>query len=133
MSKPEALRLADLCNKDGYMTNIERSQIEEELRRLHAEVEALKAESIEQCKIIGGSAETELRLRAENEALRKDAERYRWLMRSNIDAGAFVFSWKNEGRDPFTSIRASGTTNVAGLFDDTGEAIDAAMKDKQHE
>lgn len=38
----EALRLADLCNRDGYMSNIERRQIEEELRRLHAENKALK-------------------------------------------------------------------------------------------
>jgi hypothetical protein len=47
----EALRLADLCNRHGHLTNIERSQIDAELRRLHAE----------------------------NEELRKDAERYRFL------------------------------------------------------
>lgn len=43
--KPEALRLADLCNKDGYMSNIERRQIELELRRLHSEVEALRTDA----------------------------------------------------------------------------------------
>lgn len=40
---PEALRLADIANSDGHITNIERNQIARELRRLHAENERLAA------------------------------------------------------------------------------------------
>lgn len=69
MTKPDALELADRL-EGRWPVNPEMEKAAAELRRLHAEVEALKAESIEQCKIIGGSAETELRLRAEVEALR---------------------------------------------------------------
>ena len=39
----EALRLADLMNKPGPVTTIERMQVDCELRRLHAENEALRA------------------------------------------------------------------------------------------
>lgn len=50
-TQPEALRLADALRDATYLLSVERKATESELRRLHAE----------------------------NKALRADAERYRWL------------------------------------------------------
>lgn len=46
------------------------------VRQLLAENDALQAEMQEQCRIIGMSAEREMSLRAERDALREDAERW---------------------------------------------------------
>lgn len=107
MSKPDALKLADLCNKDGYMTNIERSQIEEELRRLHAETTNQKDWLVE-CRKWEEEAK---RLTLENEALRKDAERYRWL----ANRGGY---WETEALHSGLSA------------DEYTAAVDAAMKEQ---
>lgn len=120
MSKPEALRLAAEL-EPGWPDDISPDQMRQaaaELRRLHAENEAFKAESAEQCRIIGSSAETELRLRAENEALRKDAERYRAIRDDKADPYG-VCIWEND--EWAQDMRKPAFVDAA---------IDAAMKEQ---
>jgi hypothetical protein len=62
---------------------------------------------------------------AECEALRAKAARYDWLTRR--DGEVSVLAFKNDCRNPFTTIRASGSLNVDGHCDCVHEAIDAAM------
>lgn len=100
------------------------TQAAAELRRLHAEVEALKAELIEQCKIIGGSAETELRLRAENEAMRKEAAWWRWLQNHALAIDTVA--------DPDNQVQIwHGTDPARCTYGKTlSEAVDKAMKEQ---
>jgi hypothetical protein len=65
------------------------------------------------------------RFEAECEALRAKAARYDWLTRREGEVSVLAF--KNDYRNPFTTIRASGSLNVDGHFDCVHEAIDAAM------
>jgi PAS domain-containing protein len=86
MSTPEALRIATLLEKiDGQHWQVQDSAAEL-LRRQHAEIERLTAErdalrsqvtSLRQRPTALEASEW----RAERDALRKDAERYRWLRR----------------------------------------------------
>jgi hypothetical protein len=48
-------------------------------QKLERDLSAARAECIEQARLNGIGAERELKLMAEIERLRKDAERYRWL------------------------------------------------------
>ena len=61
--------------------------------------------------------------------LEADARRYRWAVKMNM-----LFSWKTPYSDgDFTTIRAIGSHNVIGLFDDVDAAIDAAIaKESNH-
>ena len=72
--KPEALRLADALRDGPYLLSSERDAAEAVLRRQHAEIE---------------------RLKAENEALRRDAERYRWMKQEvkRIPPSWYLFGW----------------------------------------
>lgn len=104
--QPEALRLADLIyekpDSDGHCI-----EAAKELRRLHAENEALRkqlkhaelaasaeasiadelqAELQEQARVNGIGSERESKLMAENEALRKDAEHRHLLILSVEEA-----------------------------------------------
>lgn len=65
-------------------------------------------------------------LRAECEALRKDAERYRWLT-TEQKTGTMVFFWNQKYSQPYASIRGNITVNVMGHFDSIDAAIDAAI------
>lgn len=78
---PEALRLADAFDRDGYacFTNDMRAAAAE-LRRQHAEIDRLTRELAE--------------ARAEAEALRADAERWRWLRSedSEVEGCALIYA-----------------------------------------
>ena len=77
----------DCLPKARYRGHLERlhEDMLGEIERLTTENEALKAEMQEQCRIIGISGSREARLNAENEALRKDAERYRHFINQMCD------------------------------------------------
>jgi hypothetical protein len=76
--QPTALRLADeLC--DVHTTHVARNAADE-LRRLHAENEALRADAADFHMAYRMKCDEQTKaLHAEVEALRADAERYRWL------------------------------------------------------
>jgi hypothetical protein len=77
-TQPTALRLADeLC--DVHTTHVARNAADE-LRRLHAENEALRADAADFHMAYRMKCDEQTKaLHAEVEALRADAERYRWL------------------------------------------------------
>ena len=104
--QPEALRLADAlkravtqADQDDQVLDVPRWTVTDsatELRRQHAEIEALRA----------------------------DAERYRWLKSESM------FSWWQEDFDsrPFAVIQGYRDALVAGDFSTIDEVINAAMK-----
>lgn len=62
-----------------------------------------------------------------DEAMRKDAERLDYLIRQPDDGPTLVV-WKQDYKsEPFTTLRACGSINVTGHFDDVRAAIDAAL------
>lgn len=124
--KPEALRLADLCDRHGYMGNIEHNQIAAELRRLHAECEALRQANEAFAQRQEWWNDRMCALEAECEALRADAMRYRWL-RNEAWGG-------NNKQGPHLVEFKSGY--VPSRFTDLAEeaadaAMDAAMAKEQ--
>ncbi len=66
------------------------------------------------------------RLAAENAALRKDAERYRWLRINAI--GAFR---TNGGKGPVSVYHLTKIPAIPGIPEETDAAIDAAIQ-KEH-
>jgi hypothetical protein len=92
-------------------------------------IEQLEAEVLEQCRINGMGAERELalmakveRLERENAELRKDAERYRWLV-ANRKSWAWQPSAYN--KEITSGFSAYGTGYLGFSFE---AAIDEAMK-----
>ena len=87
-TQPEALRLAAALEQGKFLLSVERDATAAELRRLHAEIEEWRTKSaawlaspeaaqrLEGYRELGRLAE---RAETEREALRADAERYRWL------------------------------------------------------
>jgi peptidoglycan hydrolase CwlO-like protein len=122
----EAASMIWRLEAEGSSLCEQNSMLDAKLAELEAECEQLKADLIEQCKIIGGSAETELLLRAECEALRKDAERLRehavtlanttYLTTLELCAKLCESHFNHEAKDCAEEIRALA-----------GEPIDAAM------
>jgi len=76
---------------------------------LHTDFNALLTENLEQARLLGMSAERELALLAERDALRKDAARLAWLINNRVHVSAV-------GGD---------------LMRLTREAVDHAMQGKQ--
>ena len=66
--QPEALRLADWLD-DQYDPDNHKADAASELRRLYAENQSLQSEAEQNAKIFGASAEKELALRTQVEAL----------------------------------------------------------------
>jgi len=103
--KPEALRLAEVLMSRAVMTTDQRAHAAAELRRLHAENE---------------------RLTDENEALRLNDARYRYL-RNRDPKEVFNKSGKAAG------VWIDWEDDMAGLQlltgDDADAAIDAAMRE----
>ena len=143
VTESDALALADLLenNLEDYSGNSLPLLVQDiadrsaaELRRLYFENEVLKFEAIEQCKIIGGSAETELRLRAEDEALRKykaaahliaeDAGRFQWVQDHALAIDTVA--------DPDNQVQIwHGTDPARCTYGKTlSEAVDKAMKEQ---
>lgn len=64
---------------------------------------------------------------AEIDALRMDAERLDYLI-TQPDDGPALIVWKQDYKnEPFTTLRACGSINVTGHFEDVRDAIDAAL------
>lgn len=62
-----------------------------------------------------------------DEAMRKDAERLDYLIKQPDDGPTLVV-WKQDYKSaPFTTLRACGSINVTGHFEDVRSVIDAAM------
>lgn len=94
MSTQEALRLADWL-EDQYDPTHNYAAAATELRRQHAEIERLRKVEDEWDRLSqdDGKAEREIeRLTAERDALRKDAERYRWLRDTSVPPHNFCLS-----------------------------------------
>lgn len=121
MSKPDALKLAEeLFELDGLFTFSGLcGEAADELRRLHAETTNQKDWLVE-CRKWEEEAK---RLTLENEALRKYAERYRWLRDEawgcNNKCGPHLVAFK-------PGYLPSAFTDLAEEAADA--AIDAAMK-----
>ena len=93
-------------------------------QELQSRLEDLEQEMQEQCRIIGMSAERELRMAAkmeelekENASLKQDAARYRWLR----DGSDLVASW-------YGGIALAGFAKTNKHKSELDTAIDTAMK-----
>ena len=124
----------------SYVTGLEKY-----INELLNQVSSLKAELREICSAIDDPAcdltlttvECIKKLKAENEALRKDAQRYRWLrdvMSKSIGGGVEVndAALVYETSEPGEEVRVYWYPNTPiGFYDSKGstldEAIDAAM------
>ena len=83
MTQPEALRLAEGLELRDYDCRL--NDVVDELRRLHAELELQKA-------LVAEAQAMTAKVCAENESLRADAERYRWLREADEMADALIKS-----------------------------------------
>jgi len=67
------------------------------------------------------------------EAERKDAARLDWLVNGDGDGPSLILWDQDYKGQPFTTLRACGSINVTGRFDNVRDAIDAAMRGEQGE
>ena len=111
--QPDALVLADALEKDKWnVLAVTLQEAADELRLLHSINEQLRNQNTE---LDAACA----KLEAENEALKADALRYRWVRDSRGDWA--ICEWEDRW---YRDSRAPHVVDAA---------IDAAMKDQEHE